>query len=964
MGAVSAANFVVNSTADTDDTTLDGVCANASGQCTLRAAMQEAVFAGGVNSITFNIAPGSLVGNVAEIILTTGPLPLLTGANLQLTIDGATQPSALSAMVGTPTRVGTGPDGIVGTGDEFLLPSVAQPKVILIAPAGSTNWPGTATLGMVRINTVNTVTLNGLQFAATRGPGATFTATGGSGPTAIDIQNGTTVPTISTLTVTGSVFGFEGSTGADPGRGARLINITRVFDNDSRLNGAAVNFRGNYMAHLNFGGILLGGFDGPAGQVLPVVNVEQNFFDFAAYGVNANGNAIQLWGAMNSSVSRNLITNTQHEAAVHLQRMLNSRLDDNSILNSQPGANPGGCGVGITAQGGSNSFMRQNRLEDSNSSGIEISPYTTGGDGYPVSYRLSKNAITQSGSSSPCPAANAGRLGIDLLGAAFGVSPNDGTLTAFYGNQRMNYPVIKVSSYGAGSLNVQGFVGSATGQTVFGGASLEFFVAADDGNNNGEVILGDSLNVPHGEGYNFIGSCTAAANGSFNCTLPVPAVLQALVASGSVTSTATLCAGGCTTANSTGITSEFGASNGVLAAGSLMINKTVTTALPQAATFNFAVSCTHPTAGVIPIAPADSNPSIVMATGTTTGSVTVSPIVSGSTCSVAETAPAAIPNYTWGTTPGPNGNIVIASGATASTEFTNMLTGNPGTLTVSKTITGPAGFPAVTGSFPFTVACLTPTASYSGSVVVSAGNTGNTTLSMPAGSSACVISETLSSRPAAPAGYAWAAPTYTQPNAAPLAAAGTMTGAIVNPLTPLDPPFISKRARVIDGTTLEWTVTVINNALPNAGQTPVGFTVSDALPAGVAFVTGSLSCTPTGTPGQTSVATCGFNSGNTNLTVTGTLGYTPDTAQATASQRVDIVFRGTVAQGQMVVNTACTNVTGQTPSRCASNTAGSDALPVPALDARVLAVLTLLLASMGLVLTRGGAKSLLKGIRK
>ena len=36
------------------------------------------------------------------------------------------------------------------------------------------------------------------------------------------------------------------------------------------------------------------------------------------------------------------------------------------------------------------------------------------------------------------------------------------------------------------------------------------------------------------------------------------------------------------------------------------------------------------------------------------------------------------------TTPGPNGNIVIASGATASTAFTNTLTGNPGTLTVSK----------------------------------------------------------------------------------------------------------------------------------------------------------------------------------------------------------------------------------------------------------------------------------------
>ncbi|MBC7710087.1 MAG: right-handed parallel beta-helix repeat-containing protein, partial [Rhizobacter sp.] len=402
MGTVSAATFVVNSTADNADTTLNGVCADVSGQCTLRAAMQEAVFAGGANSITFNIPPASLAGNVAEIILTNGPLPLLTGASLQLSIDGASQPSALSAVVGTPTRVGTGPDGIVGTGDEFLLPSVPQPKVILIAPAGDANWLGAADSGMIRINTVNTVTLNGLQFAATRGAGASFTAVGGSGPIAIDIQNGTATPTISTLNVTGSVFGFEGSAGLDPGRPARLRNVTLVYDGDSRLNNATVNFRGNYMAHLNNGGILLGGFDGPAGQALPVINIEQNFFDFAAYGFSSTGNPIQLWGAMNGSISRNLITNTQHEAAVHLQRMLNSRIDDNSILNSQPGTNPDSCGVGITAQGGSNSFMRQNRLEDSNSSGIEIGPYTTTGDGYPVSYRLSKNAITRSGGSTPC----------------------------------------------------------------------------------------------------------------------------------------------------------------------------------------------------------------------------------------------------------------------------------------------------------------------------------------------------------------------------------------------------------------------------------------------------------------------------------------------------------------------------------------------------------------------------------
>ncbi len=49
MGVASAASFVVTSVADNADAALDGVCADAAGQCTLRAAMQEAVYAGGVN---------------------------------------------------------------------------------------------------------------------------------------------------------------------------------------------------------------------------------------------------------------------------------------------------------------------------------------------------------------------------------------------------------------------------------------------------------------------------------------------------------------------------------------------------------------------------------------------------------------------------------------------------------------------------------------------------------------------------------------------------------------------------------------------------------------------------------------------------------------------------------------------------------------------------------------------------
>lgn len=103
-----------------------------------------------------------------------------------------------------------------------------------------------------------------------------------------------------------------------------------------------------------------------------------------------------------------------------------------------------------------------------------------------------------------------------------------------------------------------------------------------------------------------------------------------------------------------------------------------------------------------------------------------------------------------------------------------------GTLSIVKDVT-PVGV-NMTGSFDYSVACQTPTATYSGSIVVSAGNTGSATATIPAASTNCIITETLGSRPMAPAGYVWGTPTYAQPSAAPLVPGTTITGSIRNPL--------------------------------------------------------------------------------------------------------------------------------------------------------------------------------------
>ncbi len=571
----SAANFVVNTVSDAPNAATGVSCATASGECSLRGALQAAVTAGGSSTITFNVPAAQLVGGVARIVLENGPLPLLTGAALDLTIDGATQPSALNAMVGVATPIGTGADGIVGTGDEFVLQPVPQPKVLLVAQQGTLTWPGTSFwTGLIPIRDLKALTFNGIQMAATDGPGATIVGTNLTGPTAFEIQPGQSTPTIQSLTVTNSVFGFEGASPVDPGRAHRMSSFSIVFDNDAKLNGATVNVRRNYLAHLNYGGVLLGGWDGPIGQNLPVIHIEENYFDYAIYGFEHYSNSIQIWGASNSSISRNLIMHSRHETAVHLQRMLNSRIDDNFILDTQPGENPSTCGAGMVIQGGSGNWIRRNRIEDSGSSGIAITWYSTDSDGHPVSYRLSQNAITRSGKYAGCvPLANQpayiydpGTLGIDLYGAqnsfsADLVTGNNGVLTTDYGNQGMNYPILTSAVYeaGSGTLVAKGFVGSAPGQTLFGGSRVEFFVAADDGNNNGPVVAGDGKSVPHGEGYGYIGACDAAADGTFNCSVAVPSALKAAVAAGKLTSTATLCSGGCVSDDTPGITSEFGA---------------------------------------------------------------------------------------------------------------------------------------------------------------------------------------------------------------------------------------------------------------------------------------------------------------------------------------------------------------------------------------------------------------------
>lgn len=114
------ATFTVNSTSDTSDNDLtDGVCADASGNCTLRAAIQEAILTPAADTIVFNI-PGA----GPHVITPQSPLPIITNP---VTIDGTTQPG----FRGTPlivlngTASGTFGDGLVFSGGNSTVRGLA-----------------------------------------------------------------------------------------------------------------------------------------------------------------------------------------------------------------------------------------------------------------------------------------------------------------------------------------------------------------------------------------------------------------------------------------------------------------------------------------------------------------------------------------------------------------------------------------------------------------------------------------------------------------------------------------------------------------------------------------------------------------------------------------------------------------------------------------------------------------------
>lgn len=254
-----------------------------------------------------------------------------------------------------------------------------------------------------------------------------------------------------------------------------------------------------------------------------------------------NGKGIVITGSPNNTIGDTLTGkgNILSGNSSHGVQITGSGASGNKLFGNLIGLASGGSGAlanggsGVSIENGATQSLigggsagAENKIAYNGAGGIVIKDNAT------LDNSIQRNSIW----------ANIG-LGIDL--GVTGVTPNTGS-TGSIANRGMNYPIFTASNNGS-TLRIIGFVGSVSGQAAFSNATIDLYKANNTpSDQNGPIIVGDGLSVPHGEGQTYIGTITADGSGKFDTTISAPGF------SGGDTLTATA-------TGSSGSTSEFSA---------------------------------------------------------------------------------------------------------------------------------------------------------------------------------------------------------------------------------------------------------------------------------------------------------------------------------------------------------------------------------------------------------------------
>jgi CSLREA domain-containing protein len=627
QSAVQAATiFTVNSTANGSDadtvngTPHDGVCADVDGNCTLRAAIEEANANTGPDTIAFNI-PGAGVHTITPMgSFAEAPLPPITDP---VTIDGTSQPG----YAGKP----------VIELDGSNLPSLTLFGLWLASPASGFGDSGGSTIRGLAINGFsgpaaaavridsesnhiegNYVGLNAAGIAKANSDGIFFTD-GGSGNTI----GGTTLAArnvISGNTAGGVVFASDAGTGN---------RVEGNFIGTNPAGTAAIPNGGGVAGPTGFvGGNTIGGTAAGAGNVISGNSgigvqlnstgegdlVQGNLIGTSADGTAAipNGRGVYVGNGTNNTIggttaaARNVISgNSQVGITISGFFATGNQVEGNFIGTNAAGtaALPNASGGVLLLGGGGGTTIGGTAAGASNViSGNGGAGVTVGLSGFLTGNYVQGNFIgTNATGTAAIP--NTGP-GVEVLVVGVGGGTTIGGTTAGAGNliadnagpgiridEESSNPIEGNSIYSNGGLGIDlvppGVTPNDAGDTDTGANGLQNFPVIDQALSDGgtvtidgsldsnassngityrlEFFANDACDQPSGfgEGKTFLGATSLTTQpdgtGSFSATFPIPAGAGSVI-----TSTAT---------DPAGNTSEFSGCGTTTAAGKIVVKK-------------------------------------------------------------------------------------------------------------------------------------------------------------------------------------------------------------------------------------------------------------------------------------------------------------------------------------------------------------------------------------------------------
>lgn len=513
-GQGSLRQFILNANALTDNASLQQVGQAAQRETSIFMIPDGAAHPGVRAGLTSQLT-GSLNSAVAVITLANS----LTLSDAGTVLDGTTQTN----NIGNTNTATLGTGGTVGTSN-LTLDKINGPEVELARLQSTTSTAyllsvtgGQCTVrGLALHGSYNTLLWSGTD-ALLEGSilGCTATSIAQPANNYYTTSNGLTLKA-TVATVRNNLIGYVGNTGLNYSASAGSTGAT-IRDNEFVQNGQ----------------ISAGGDDitiGDAGAAGPLL-IEGNLISLA----NSSGIQLEIGSVGNNIIRNNTITGNGTGGT-------SSRLEGSGIHYLARNA---------TVNSSNTDLITLNVIYSNQSSGIVINYGQS-------NVRISQNSIYQNGNGTT---GGNGLLSIDFTaptgyvggdanyGQGDGVTPNDGLLdvagtTAVpphrQGNGGIDYPVLtSISKESSTSLRVQGYVGSAMGQTQFGGATVEIFSANNaDTNQNGPIIVGDGQSVAHGEAQYYVGTVTAAADGSINAVITNPA--RSISSGDNITATAYL----------------------------------------------------------------------------------------------------------------------------------------------------------------------------------------------------------------------------------------------------------------------------------------------------------------------------------------------------------------------------------------------------------------------------------------